>query len=288
MGTYNGDAQLSYSCVLQQETIQTKDSEAPSEQTSNMYLCKHAWVDDFKPSKPLCTAVLRQLSGGNNITAARKHGREHQFKFRGQLLLVTNGSWTPDVPWIGSDARRVTGLSFNVRFVDVPEGPNEHEKDSGIKENIKNYFAEFWFMARVFWLVEQPRGKSDHTLPQCPNTLALASEILGGQFDNYEVDKHMVEKFVAERLMPYEPAEAKPASSSQLDSEFAIFIRQGAAAGFTEEAARRTLRKHLQYKAGYVIKKMGTRARTSVNVYMNEGTTLTLRPTPVAPPPPQS
>jgi len=150
LGTYNGEVQLGYSCVLKQETIQTKDREAPSEQQSNLYLCKHAWVDDFKPTKPLCTAVLRQLSGGNNLTAARKHGREYQFKFRGQLFLVTNGIWTPDVPWIGSDARRATGLSFNVRFVDAPVGEHEMEKNSGIKENLRNYFSEFWFMVRVF------------------------------------------------------------------------------------------------------------------------------------------
>eukprot|EP00969_Alexandrium_andersonii_P270059 11936730-Alexandrium_andersonii.AAC.1 len=114
LGTFNGDAQLGYSAVLKQEVLQVKDKEAPSEQTSNMYLCKHAWVDDFKPSKPLCTAVLRQLSGGNSITAARKHGREVTFKFRGQLFLLTNGIWQPDVPFVGADARRVTGLSFDV------------------------------------------------------------------------------------------------------------------------------------------------------------------------------
>jgi len=282
LGTFNGEAQLGYSCVLKQETIQTKDKEAPSEQTSNMYLCKHAWVDDFKPSKPLCTAVLRQLSGGNNITAARKHGREHQFKFRGQLFLVTNGIWTPDVPWLGSDARRATGLSFDVRFVDEPKGPNERAKDSGIKENLQNYFAEFWFMVRVFWLVEQPRGKSDQTMPQCPNTLALTSEILGGQFDNYELDQAVVEQFVEQRLMTYERSAEKPSSSMEIDLAFASFVREGHFAGFTDDAARRTLRRHMCYKAGHSLAACGGRKKTTVNVYVDDAKRpYTLKPAPL-------
>ena len=268
LGTYNGEVQLGYSCVLKQETIQTNDREAPSEQTSNMYLCKHAWVDDFKPSKPLCTAVLRQLSGGNNITAARKHGRENQFKFRGQLFLVTNGSWTPDVPWIGSDARRATGLSFDVRFVDNPTGPNEKPKDSGIKENLRNYFAEFWFMVRVFWLVEQPRGKSDHTLPQCPNAIAVTNEILGGQFDKYELDEDFVKKFVEKCLIPYEVSEAKPSSAADVDDAFWAYTRETIPT-FTQNEARRVLRQNLQYKTGHSIPKRAMRPKTTVNVYLD-------------------
>eukprot|EP00969_Alexandrium_andersonii_P337425 14913626-Alexandrium_andersonii.AAC.1 len=62
-------------------------------------------------------------------------------------------------------------------------------KDSGIKEALSTYHPEFFFMVRVFWLVESPRPKSDNTMPQCPNTLALVGEILGGQFDDYEVPK---------------------------------------------------------------------------------------------------
>ena len=266
LGTFNGDAQLGYSAVLKQETLQTKDKEAPSEQTSNMYLAKHAWVDDFKPTKPLCTAVLRQLSGGNNITSARKHGREQTFKFRGQLFLVTNGFWTPDVPFVGADARRVTGLSFDVRFVDDPAGPNERLKDSGVKEALRDYFAEFWFLVRVFWLVEQPRPKSDHTLPKCPNTLALAGGILGSQFDHYVVDSDLVKEFVRKQLVVYTPCEEKPASVTAIETAFATFVR-GTIPGYTEAAARGALRKELKYKAGYTIPKRGSRPRTTVNVY---------------------
>ena len=48
--------------------------------------------------------------------------------------------------------------------------------------------------------------------------------------------------------------------------------------GFSKDAARKTLRRHLQYKTGHVISKKGNRKRTSVNVYMSEADVLTLRP----------
>jgi len=284
LGTYNGDAQLGYSAVLKQETIQAKDKEAPSEQTSNMHLCKHAWVDDFKPTKPLCTAVIRQLSGGNNITSARKHGREFTFKFRGQLMLVTNGYWTPDVPFVGADLRRVTGLSFDVRFVDEPAGPNEMLKNSGIKEHLREYFSEFWFMVRLFWLMEQPRPKSDHTTPQCPNTLGVVAGITEGQFENYEVDKEVVEKFLEEHLAGYALGQEKPSSATEVDDAFATFVQLNGAPGFRSDAARRALRRQLPYKAGYNLPKRGGRAKTTVNVYTNgTGQAFTLRPEPGAP-----
>ncbi len=130
---HNSDAQLGYNCALTQEALQVKDAEAPSEQTSNLSLCKHDWVDDFQTSKPFYTAVLRQLSGSSTITAARKNGRVKAFKFKGKLFLVTNCRWTAVVPVVGADVPQITGFTFDVRFVDEPVGQSEMAKDSLMK-----------------------------------------------------------------------------------------------------------------------------------------------------------
>jgi hypothetical protein len=153
--------------------------------------------------------------------------------------LVTNGFWTPDVPFVGADVRRITGLSFDIRFVDEPVGPNEMLKDSGIKEALREYLAEFWFMVRVFWFVEQPRPKSDHTMPQGYNTLGVVSGVLGAQMDEYEVDKATVEKYIDTRLMIYTLAEEKPSTSAEVDEDFADFIRKEIP-GFTIDAVKKT------------------------------------------------
>jgi hypothetical protein len=133
-------------------------------------------------------------------------------------------------------------------------------------------------MVRVFWLVEQPRGKSDHTLPQCPNAIAVTNEILGGQFEKYELDEDFVKKFVAERLMPYEVSEAKPSSAPDVDDAFWAYTRETIPA-FTQNEARRVLRQKLPYKTGHSIPKRAMRPKTTVNVYLNaDGKPHTVKP----------
>jgi phage/plasmid-associated DNA primase len=96
LGLFNGESCRGYSCVIKQETLRVSKEEKPSEQMANLALCKHAWVDDFSTKHPISNAVLRQLCGGNTLTAARKHGREVPFRFHGQFFLACNGCWIPE------------------------------------------------------------------------------------------------------------------------------------------------------------------------------------------------
>ena len=142
LGVFNGDAQRGYTCTLTAQALTTK-GEAPSEQRSNLYLCSHAFVDDFSPEEPINNPTLRQYTGGNNITAARKHKGDVIFKFKGQVILLCNGIWTPMERFRGADRRRHAGLSCDIKFVSVPQGPNESLKDKTVKENLPNMFSEF-------------------------------------------------------------------------------------------------------------------------------------------------
>ena len=127
-------------------------------------------------------------------------------------------------------------------------------------------------------MVEQPRGKSDHTLPQCPNAIAVTSEILGGQFDKYELDEAFVKKFVEKCLIPYEVSEAKPSSAPEVDDAFWAYTRETIPT-FTQNEARRVLRQQLPYKTGHALNKQGKRKKTSVNVYLNaDGKPHTVKP----------
>lgn len=169
-----------------------------------MFLCSHTFVDDFSPIEPINNVALRQLTGGNNLSAARKHAAEHVFKFRGQLILQAHGVWRPMGPFIGSDRRRHAGLTFDVKFADHPSGKNEMQKDSNIKLKIKTFFAEFWFLARVFWLVPRPRPGSDRARPLCPNSAALVAALMReNDSQAVEIEASAVEAFVIERIMVY-------------------------------------------------------------------------------------
>jgi hypothetical protein len=164
------------------------------------------------------------------------------FKFPRQLFLITNGCWTPDVPCVGADVRRVTRLTFDVRFVDEAVGPNEMKKDSAVKQQLSTYFAEFWFMVRVFWLVEQRFPKSDCKMPKPPNTVAMAAQILGAQeWADRDIGEDVVKAFIDTRLMTHELNAEKPATSSEIDAAFGSFM-QANMPGFTCEQVRQTLR----------------------------------------------
>ncbi|CAJ1442726.1 unnamed protein product, partial [Effrenium voratum] len=142
LGPFNGGSQRGYVAVMTQEALVVQKTEKPREQLANLEGCKLAFVDDFKPTQDLSGAVLRQISGGNNLTAARKFKGENVFKFHGMLMICANGLWRSDEEWKGADRRRLTGLPFQVEFVDQPHGPNQSKKDSSVKENIKSYFPD--------------------------------------------------------------------------------------------------------------------------------------------------
>ena len=276
LGVHNGKDQTGYVCTLNVEALATKKSEAPSEQKANLFLCSHAFIDDFSPNKPLNNVALRQLTGGNNLTAARKHQGEIIFKFKGQLILQANGLWCPDEPFIGSDKRRHAGLTFAIKFVDNPTTLNELEKNTNIKQHIEEYFAEFWFLARVFWLLPKPRPGSDRTTPICPNSESLAKALMNEREGNcHELEKEVVEKFIEERLEVYTTKLAPPAAFTAIEAAFKQWLEP---AVVDVEVLRHALRTVLMYKPAVCISKFETRKRTSVNAYTKDNEIMTLKP----------
>jgi len=278
LGVHNGRTQLGYSAVGRQEMVTSKNAEAPSELSANLFLCKNLWIDDFKPQQPLTTAILRQMSGQNNLSAARKGKCEFVYKYRGQVFLACNGLWRPDVAWIGSDSRRHSGLMFTVQYVDNPVGPNQRQKDSSIKENLSAGRAEWWFLVRVFWLVDQPRPKEDHTEPKPPNTLALAMELLGTQSSDFELTSDDFNRFHSEKLMAYVLNLNKP-TTSEVEGAFEEWMSEAHPdVPWNSSNTKKVLSTYLEYCPGKTLQKYGTRKRSGVNCYMYEGEIMVRKP----------
>ena len=59
----NGGVERGYCAVLCQKALTVGKQERPREQFANLQ-GRFAWVDYFAPNQPLCSAVLRQISGG--------------------------------------------------------------------------------------------------------------------------------------------------------------------------------------------------------------------------------
>ncbi|CAJ1461686.1 unnamed protein product, partial [Effrenium voratum] len=193
LGPFNGGSQRGYVAVLTQED--------------------------------LSGAVLRQISGGNNLTAARKFKGENVFKFHGMLMICANGLWRSDEGWKGADRRRLTGLPFQVEFVDQPHGPNQSKKDSSVKENIKSYFPEFWFLMRVLWLSAKPFPRSDHIEPRHSRTIGMVQDLLNFGRSPADVPDSEPGIFVRECLVQYHPSEQKPSTCGEIEEALAVRLQ---------------------------------------------------------------
>ena len=168
-----------------------------------------------------------------------------------------------------------------MQFVDQPRGKNEAQKGASVKGDIASYCAEYWFLARVFWLVPRPWTTSDRTMPRCPNSEQVVRLLMEESDNNVkEVSAAHVERFLRERLIPYELQEAKPSSIKEVDTAFERFLMETAEEhkhGVDSAEAQRSLREKLFYKPGHSLNKRGARKKTSVNVYMYAEAVYTLK-----------
>ena len=283
-GTYTGKEQRGYVAVMTHHALAPDKGggEKPREQWANLDGCIFALVDDFKATDklPLCNASMRQISGGNGVTAARKGQSEKVFDFDGLLILLVNGLWVGDEPILGSDMRRYTGSNFQVCYKNAPEGPNERAKDRHFKPNLHKLVPEFWFVARCYWLAHTPYHEADITLPRPSSTMCLIDAL--SKKCSAVIDTTCVKKFIVEKLTTWVLGPAKPASCTEIVSSFAsyIFSQTGALPGDAD--ARSALGKVLQYKAGFPVPRHLQRPKTTVNAYVTlvdgNSMALTLKP----------
>ncbi|CAJ1346562.1 unnamed protein product [Effrenium voratum] len=152
---------------------------------------RFAWVDDFAPNQQCCFAAdLRR----EHPDGCAEGPRKNIFSFHGLLLLCTNGVWQADAEFFGSDGRRITGVKFEHNFVDNPTRPHELLKDNSVKQNIPEMFAEFWWVARVFWLAPHPGGSSDNTIPIPASSVSLKQDITERPTTSQEVDSYIADQ----------------------------------------------------------------------------------------------
>lgn len=78
-------------------------------------------------------AQLKNITGGDTITARQLHGKQYSFAPTHTLFLMTN-----DLPHANADDQalwdRMVAIPFLQRFVDDPQAPNEHQRDPALKD----------------------------------------------------------------------------------------------------------------------------------------------------------
>ncbi|CAJ1413246.1 unnamed protein product, partial [Effrenium voratum] len=169
-----------------------------------------------------------------------------------------------DAEFFGSDRRRITGVKFEHNFVDNPTRPHELLKDNSVKQNIPEMFAEFWWVARVFWLAPHPGGSSDNTIPIPASSISLKQDITERTAQSTAQPSSMPEasELVRRYLQPYVLSKTRPATSQEVDSYIADQLC------VSPTAVRDELKKILMRREGEVIPRFGARTRTSARVYV--------------------
>ena len=229
LGTYTGGQQNGYCCVITHAALlppSRGEVERPSEQWSNLRGCCMCFCDDFTATAavPLSTAKLRQISGLNNLTVARKNKPEETFIFHGTLYLLVNGQWVGDQPVKGADMRRVNGCEFTVSFQNEPVGPNQLLKDKAVKQGIVKMAPELIFLVMCYHYIKPAHEAADSTLPRPPSAAAIRTGLTTAGED-CDIDGRVCT--VAKNcLMPYTLGAALPASAVQIDTKIREWLGQ--------------------------------------------------------------
>ena len=95
------------------------------------------WASETDEGRRLNAGRVKQLTGGDSITARAPYGkREVSFRPTHILLLLTNFRPRTDADdyalW-----QRLRLIPFNLAFVDNPTGPNERQRDPALPEKLK-------------------------------------------------------------------------------------------------------------------------------------------------------
>ena len=155
LGTFDGSTDRGYSVVMPPEVLTaTNKSEGPSEVESNLSGSKAVFCDDFVTDHGLLlnSALLRRYSGGNKLSAARKHKGNTNFEPSFSLHLLTNVIPEFKPRLIGADLRRLTIVPFRISYRDAAmydeANPNHRKKKASVKRDIAKFFPEIVFWAR--------------------------------------------------------------------------------------------------------------------------------------------
>ena len=150
LGTYTGGNSRGYGAVLDPTLLcSTRTGEAPSELMSNLRGSRVAFADDFSADArhPLSSALMRRITGGNKLTAARENRGNLDYDTVFGVNLLVNEVPEFEPPLAGADLRRCTVVNFKLSYRDETKydaaNPLHRRKKASVKRDIFHFFPEF-------------------------------------------------------------------------------------------------------------------------------------------------
>ena len=149
------------------------------------------------------------------------------------MVLACNGYWKPKQKLDGADERRLTGLIFNIKFVEKkPEQllANERIKDPSIKMHPERFVTGLSFLVLAYNHIRQaystasgePSGEV--LLPRPPSAVEYRRHMFADHMLP-DVDE-LVATFFRERMVEYVDAYELPTTYSDFRRELESFVAQ--------------------------------------------------------------
>ena len=173
-----------YARVIQPETLmlQTRTSSGPTPDLARLAGARLVLGSETEEGKALSEALVKQLTGGDTLTARELYAAP--FEFRPAFKLILAGNHRPSIR--GTDHgiwRRIRLLPFTRRFAQEQQDPGMAEKLLAESDDI------------LAWLVEGAERYLRHGLGITPRCVLTATEI-------YRSDEDVVGEWMAERTDP--------------------------------------------------------------------------------------
>ena len=115
------------------------------------------FAQEPEEGKPINASLLKQFSGGDEVTARLLYG--NPVTFIPQWKIVTCCNDLPKLPPTdGGVWRRVRVVHFGSRFVDYPDerDPNQFKKDEGLKDRFPYYAEPFmWILVQYYKMYQE-------------------------------------------------------------------------------------------------------------------------------------
>jgi putative DNA primase/helicase len=145
-------------------------------------------ASESKEGQMLDTALIKQLTGDQRITARGLYKDPETFQLTSKIMIVTNHSLPITDAEDYAMWRRVLRLPFNIRFVDEPKLPNERKEDKHLRAKLISEYPGI-----LAWLVRgclewQAQGLNP------PQSVIDSTE-------SYRIEEDLVSQYVTERLV---------------------------------------------------------------------------------------
>lgn len=146
------------------------------------------WASETSEGRRLNASRIKELCGGDTLTARAVYGRE-PVEFRPSHLLILLTNERPAAP--AHDAalwERIFLVPFEVRFVDEPTRPNEYKADHGLLEKLKKEASGV-----LAWLVRGCLDWQEQGLNP-PEVVKAATR-------EYRQDEDIIERFLNDKCL---------------------------------------------------------------------------------------